>query len=188
VEAPRTGTVRPHSGHGSAVTPDTLIALGHVVGPHATRGELRVRPFNPDSTTLRAGSTVVLRQGQECDERRVTAVRRHKHYLLVTLHACDSMTAAEALTGHEVCVRHTELPAIGPDEIYHFELLGMTVVTAAGDTLGTVTEVMSTPSNDICVVRAAEREHLIPLVDTIVTQIDRAGRRLVVDPLPGLLD
>lgn len=182
------GTVRHAAGTGALLTPNTLIALGHVLGPHATRGELRVRPFNPDSTTLRAGSTVVLRRGQACDERRVTAVRRHKHYLLVTLHGCDSMNAAEALKGHEVCVRDTELPEIGPDEIYHYELVGMAVVTTAGDVLGTVAEVMRTPSNDVCVVRAAEREHLIPLVDNIVTEIDRAGRRLVIDPLPGLLD
>jgi len=182
------GTVHQVGSTGALLTPNTLIALGHVVGPHATRGELRVRPFNPDSTTLRPGSLVVLRHGQNCDERRVTAVRRHKHYLLVTLHGCDSMTAAEALKGHEVCVPDTELPEIGPDEIYHYELLGMTVVTTTGDALGTVAEVMRTPSNDICVVRAAEREHLIPLVESIVTEIDRVGRRLVIDPLPGLLD
>ena len=170
------------------MTPDSLIALVHVVGPHATRGELRVRPFNPDSTALQAGCTVVLRHGGECDERRVTTVRRHKHYLLMTLHGCDSMDAAESLKGHEVCVREADLPDIGPNEIYHYELIGMSVVTAAGEDIGTVAEVMGTPSNDICVVRAAEREHLIPLVDSVVKEIDRERRRIVIDPLPGLLE
>ncbi len=173
---------------GAPLTPNTLIALGHVVGPHATRGELRVRPFNPDSTTLRPGCTVVLRQGQDCEERCITAIRRHKHYFLVTLHGCDSMNAAEALKGREVCVRETDLPDIGPDEVYHYELVGMAVGTTTGEELGTVAEVMGTPSNDICVVRAGEREYLIPLIASVVKQIDRAGRRLVIDPVPGLLD
>lgn len=170
------------------MTPDTLIVLGHVVGPHATRGELRLRPFNPDSTTLRVGSTIVLRHGQESEERRVTAIRRHKHYVLVMLQGCDSMNAAEALKGREVCVRETDLPDIGPDEIYHYALIGMTVTTTAGADIGIVAEVMSTPSNDICIVRGAEREYLIPLVANIVKEIDREGRRLVIDPVPGLLD
>ena len=170
------------------MTPNTLIALGHVVGPHATRGELRVRPFNPDSTTLRAGGTVVLRQGQDCEERRVTAIRRHKRYLLVTLDGCDSMNAAEDLKGREVCVREGDLPDIGPDEIYHYELVGMTVITTTGEDLGTVAEVMGTPSNDICIVRASQREHLIPLIASVVKQIDRVQRRLIIDPVPGLLD
>jgi len=170
------------------LTPNTLIVLGHVVAPHATRGELRVRPFNPDSTTLRVGSAIVLRRGQESEERRVTAIRRHKHYVLVTLEGCDSMNAAEALKGREVCVREADLPAIGPDEIYHYELIGMTVITTTGADIGIVTEVMSTPSNDICVVRGAEREYLIPLVASVVKEIDREGRRLIIDPVPGLLD
>ncbi len=170
------------------MTSNSLIALGHVVGPHATRGELRVRPFNPDSTTLHAGCTIVLRDGQQCEERRVTAIRRHKHYLLLTVHGCDSMNAAETLTGREVCVHAAELPRIGPDEIYHYELVGMAVITTTGEDLGTVAEVLPTPSNDVCIVRARGREHLIPLVDTIVRAIDRTQRRLVIDPMPGLLD
>ena len=165
-----------------------LIALGHVAGPHATRGELRIRPFNPESTTLHPGCTVVLRHGQTCEVHSVTAVRRHKHYLLVTLHGCDSMSAAEALKGREVCVHAADLPDLGPDEIYHYELVGMAVITTTGEAVGTVAEVMATPSNDICVVRAVEREHLIPLVDSVVKAIDRQQRRLVIDPVPGLLD
>ncbi len=131
---------------------------------------------------------VVLRQGQRSEARVITAVRRHKHYLLVTLRGCDSMDAAEALKGHEVCVREADLPDIGPGEVYHYELVGMRVITTTGDDLGTVAEVMPTPSNDICIVRAREREYLIPLIDSVVKQLDRAQRRLIIDPMPGLLD
>lgn len=169
-------------------TPDTLIALGQVLGPHATRGELRIHPFNPDSATLYAGSTVVLRRGDHHEQRRITAIRRHKHYLLAILEGCDSMTAAEALKGYEVCVREADLPKTGPDEIYHYQLLGMTVVTTTGDTIGTVADVMTTGSNDVCVVRGNGREHLIPLIADVVKHIDREQRRVVIDPLPGLLD
>jgi 16S rRNA processing protein RimM len=178
----------PAADIGAPLTPNPLILLGYVAGPHATRGELRIHQYNTESTTLHVGSTVVLRHGQECEERRVTAIRPHKHYLLVTLQDCDSMNAAEALKGREVCVREADLPSIGPDEIYHYALVGMAVVTTTGEDIGIVAEVMSTPSNDICVVRTAEREHLIPLIPSIVKQIDREQRRLVIDPLPGLLD
>ena len=165
-----------------------MIALGHIVGPHATRGELRMRPFNPASTAIHPGCTVVLRTGQAHDVRQVRTVRRHKDYLLLTLDGCDSMDAAYALKGREVCVERAHLPALGPGEIYHWELVGMAVLTTAGESLGTVAEVLPTPGNDICVVRSTAREYLIPLIADIVTEIDRAGRRLLIDPLPGLLD
>jgi len=92
------------------------------------------------------------------------------------------------LIGYEVCVHEQELPAVGPDEVYHYQLIGMTVVTTAGDEIGLVTDVMPTPANDVCVVRAGAREHLIPLIADVVKEVDRQQRRLIIDPLPGLLD
>jgi 16S rRNA processing protein RimM len=170
------------------VASDTLIPLGPLVNVHATRGELRLLPYNPGSTSLCAGSQVVLRRGNDRHSCRVSAVRRHKRFVLVTLEGCASMAAAEALVGYEVCLHEADLPPLGANEVYHYELVGMTVVTTAGAEIGRVAEVLTTPSHDICVVRSAEQEHLIPLVGDIVTQVDRPHRRLVIDPPPGLLD
>jgi len=167
---------------------ESLVPLGNIVNTHATRGEIRVRTFNPSSTTLSPGATVVLRRGQERLERHVRAIRPHKQFLLLTLDGCDSMTAAQALIGYEVCVPETALPPAGPNEIYHYHLIGMTVVTTDGSELGTVAEVLSTASNDVCVVRAGSREHLVPFIADVIKEVDRDGRRLVIDPLPGLLE
>jgi 16S rRNA processing protein RimM len=170
------------------VTDDALIPLGRVVNTHATRGELRILLFNPQSTTVGAGCSVVLRRGPERQERRVRAARPHKHYVLLTLDGCDSMTAAQALIGYEVCVSEHDLPPAGPGEIYHYQLVGMKVVTLSGTEVGVVAEVLALRSNDVCVVRSGAREHLIPLVADVVKEVDRERRRLVIDPLPGLLD
>jgi len=170
------------------LAPEALIALGEIVNTHATRGELRVRLFNRASTTLTCGSSVILCRGPEREERRIVGLRSHKHFVLLTLDGCDSMTAAEALIGCEVCVPENELPPAGPDEVYHYQLLGMSVVTTAGTAVGIVTEVIPTGSNDVCVVRLDAREHLIPLIAEVVRHVDREHKRLVIDPLPGLLD
>ncbi|MFN8626573.1 MAG: ribosome maturation factor RimM [Candidatus Binatia bacterium] len=168
--------------------PEPLIPLGKIVSTHAIRGELRVRLYNPASTTLRRGGRVLLRYGPASREWVVTGVRPHRNLLLLTLEGCDSLTAAATLIGCEICVSAAELPPAAADEIYHHELLGMTVVTNRGAEIGVVAEMMTTASSDICVVRAGGREYLIPLIAHIVTAVDRAGRRIVIDPLPGLLD
>jgi 16S rRNA processing protein RimM len=38
------------------------------------------------------------------------------------------------------------------------------------------------------VVRDGANEHLIPLIADVVREIDVAGGRLIIDPIPGLLD
>jgi 16S rRNA processing protein RimM len=165
-----------------------LIALGQIVNTHALRGELRVRLYNPSSTTLAAGMRVALRRGSVRHDYVISGLRPHRHLALLTLEGCDSITAAEALVGYEVCICEDDLPAAAPGEIYHFQLIGMEVVTITGEQIGTVEEMMTTGSADICVVRGEDREYLIPLIDDVVKTVDREGGRIVIDPLPGLLD
>ena len=49
-------------------------------------------------------------------------------------------------------------------------------------------ETFSTGLNDVWVVEAGEREWLIPVIADVVRAIDRAARRIVIEPIPGLLD
>ena len=165
-----------------------LLAVGRIVTTHGLNGELRVQLFNPDSTLIQPGAEIVLRRDGGDSPRRIATVRPHKRVLLVTLTDCDSIEAAEALVGAEVCISKEDLPEIGPDEVYHYELVGMTVVTTNGEVLGAVAEVLSAGSSDICVVRQGTREYLIPMIADVIKEIDRPGRRLVIEPLPGLLD
>jgi len=165
-----------------------LIAVGRIVNTHGLRGEMRVQMFNPDSTAVQPETEVVLRHKGGDAPRRVRSVRPHNRVLLVILEGCDSIDQAETLVGAEVLVPKSDLPAPGPDEAYHFELEGMTVVTTGGDELGTVKEVMALGSNDICIVRNGEREYLIPMIADVVKKVDRDARRLVIEPVPGLLD
>jgi 16S rRNA processing protein RimM len=167
---------------------DGLIAVGRIVNTHGLRGELRVKLFNPESTAIHSGSEIVLRRDGNESSHRVETTRPHKRFLLVTLAGCGSIDAAEPLVGTELCVAKSELPPAGPDEIYHFDLVGMQVVTTTGEDLGEVVEVMAIDSNDVCIVRGDEGEHLIPMIADVVREIDREQRRLVIEPLPGLLE
>jgi len=165
-----------------------LVAVGRVATTHGLRGELRVQLYNPDSTSVRSGAKVVLRRDGQETVHTVVSARPHKRILLTTVEGCSSIDDAESLVGAEVCVRRVDLPPTGPDEVYHFELVGMQVVTTGGEELGTVAEVMTPGGNDVCVVRKGAREYLIPMIADVVKEVDRAGGRLVIEPLAGLLD
>jgi 16S rRNA processing protein RimM len=75
-----------------------------------------------------------------------------------------------------------------PDHTYYRDqIVGLRVVTTAGETLGTITEILVTGSNDVYVVRDEQRETLIPALKEIVREVDVTGGRMVIDPVDGLL-
>lgn len=168
---------------------DTAVAVGEIVGAHALRGLLRFRPYQPPAPSLIDDLAVLLERRGQWREVRLTHVAPHgRNLLLLTLDDVSDRDAAEALRGTRVLVRKADLPPVDEDEFYHYELVGFAVVTVDGRELGAIADTMATGLNDVWIVRDGEREHLIPVIADVVRTIDRDARRVLIDPLPGLLD
>jgi len=165
------------------------LAVGEVVGAHGLAGLLRVRPYQPPAPSLVPQRTVRLAHAAGEREACIASAAPHaRGLMLVGLAGVADRTAAEALVGSRVLVRTADLPPAADDEFYYYEVVGFDVDTVAGAHVGTITATFATGANDVWVVQAADREHLIPVVAEVVRTIDRAGRRVVIDPSPGLLD
>lgn len=96
--------------------------------------------------------------------------------------------AARALIGQALYVPEAEAVALPKGEYFVHQIVGLTVVTTAGEALGTVAEVLETGSNDVYAVRGPRGEVMIPALKEVIKEVDLAAGRMVVDPLPGLLD
>lgn len=181
-------TGRPLPPAETSAAAEPLVELGPIVNLHGIRGEVRLLPHNPESEVAAAsGSLVLLHPDGRRETRRVRGARWHKRFVLLRLDGVEDAAAAGALVGCRVAVPRAALPRPEHDAVYHVDLLGCEVVTTAGEALGTVREMLVTGSNDVCVVRDARREVLVPMIADVIAEIDVAQRRLVVHPLPGLL-
>jgi 16S rRNA processing protein RimM len=67
------------------------------------------------------------------------------------------------------------------------KLIGLEVVTVAGDRLGVLEEVILTGANDVYEVRDGKKSILLPAIAEVIVSVDLDAGRMVVDPLPGLL-
>ena len=76
-----------------------------------------------------------------------------------------------------------------PEEFYDHQLVGLAVVTADGEPLGEISELLHLPAQDVLAVKRPDgTEVLIPFIKQFVPDVDVAGGRVVVDPPAGLLD
>src|SRR6185295_15121137 len=100
----------------------------------------------------------------------------------------DDVETAKELVGVEFAVPESERVPLPADHYYDWELEGCTVKVGA-DSIGTVNSVIKTGGAEILVVADdSGKERLIPLADSIVVEIDTAGKTIEIDPPEGLLD
>lgn len=122
------------------------------------------------------------------ERRRIVSARHQGGAVLVAFAGCDTVGAAGALVGHLVAVPEEDALPLPPGQFYPWQLAGCAVVTEDGNEIGRVTGIERGTAQDLWVVRAGPREHLIPAVEAIVVEVDLAARRVVIRPPEGLLD
>lgn len=166
-----------------------LVEIGRVVRLHGVRGEVKVRLHNPAGRTLESVTDLLLRLPDgSLRSAQLRAVRPHRESRLVRFAGVEDATRAEELVGAAVLVRRDQLPPLGEDEFYHVDLIGAEVISDAGEHIGVVAEMLQTGANDVCVVRAGDREVLVPFVASVVERFDPESGVLIIRPIPGLLD
>lgn len=166
--------------------------VGRVAKPHGVRGELVV-DVSTDSVDVRFAVGTVLSITPRDGVARmvtVTAARPHTGRLLVFFDGVASREAAEELRGAVLVADPALLPPIeDPDEFYDHELEGLPVLTVGGAVVGAVREVLHGAGGELLVIdREGGGEALVPFVRQIVPEVDVPGRRIVIDPPPGLLE
>ena len=91
--------------------------------------------------------------------------------------------------GYEFGLPEADRVQLSENEFYDWELEGCSVEVRQGLLIGRVREVMRTGGVELLVVEdTARREHLIPMAQPIVVEIDIAGKKIVIDPPEGLLE
>lgn len=157
------------------------ILIARVVGAFGVRGELKLQSFtDPVSAALKYQPWLLAHNGVESEVSDVRG-RATAKGLTAFLPGVADRDAAEALTGAEIWIPRSRLPAPKPGEYYWVDLEGLQVRNLEGVALGTVSHVFNTGANDILSV-TGERERLIPFVDDhYVKSVDFAGGMITVD-------
>ncbi len=169
--------------------PEYLV-VGRVGRPHGVRGELRVEVLTDFPERFAPGERLLIGHEGVAAPQPVIIVsaRPHQGNLLVRFDLASDRDAAARLTNQLLYVPTGDAHRLPEGTHYAYELEGLEVMTADGRRLGTVREVLETGSADVLLVSDGPREVLIPMIATVIAAIDIEAGRVVVTPLPGLLE
>lgn len=163
--------------------------MGIVRRPHGRAGEVSVEVTTSFPERFMPGLALLWQR--ESVERRLTVAgaRPHGDRLLLCFDGVCDMAAARELAGGDLLVLRAEAVAAPEGFFYEYEVRGWRCEDMKGRLLATVAGLKQTPAGPMLEVDAPSKKAvLVPFVQGIVVTMDRASRRVVLDPPEGLFD
>ena len=162
------------------------VCLGAVAGAFGVRGEVRLKSFCAEPEAIAAYGPLTDESGMRRFE--VTLVKPVKAGFAARLSGVDTKEEADALRGTRLYAGREALPALGEDEFYHADLIGLEVRDTGGALLGHVRAVHDHGAGDLLEVHGPglKQTVLLPFTRAAVPTVDLSGGRIVADPPEGL--
>ncbi len=164
-----------------------LVCVGVVAGARGIKGEVRIKPFTASPGDVAAYGPVRNEDGTREWTVRVTGAA--KGLLIARIAGVADRNAAEALKGQKLYVPRDALPQAEDDEFYHADLVGLAAEFADGSRMGRIKAVHDFGAGTMLEVRPPTGNGImVPFTRAAVPVVDLKGKRIVVDPPPGLLE
>lgn len=187
------------------------LTVGVIGRASGVRGEVRVALHTDDPGSRFAPGTVLLTSRKTPATLTVNRARMSGKHFVVSFQEIPDRNGAETLSGTKLYIE-TDAPALCTEAVdspepgtadtqtanyleqsesdegfYRHELVGLRAVDLAGKTLGTVSDLLLAPAQDLLEVTTAGGEKiLVPFVYEIVPDVDLDSQVVTMDPPGGL--
>ncbi|MFD2044080.1 ribosome maturation factor RimM [Ornithinibacillus salinisoli] len=169
---------------------ENMFNIGKIVNTHGIRGDVKVLRISDFDERFQVGETVyVALENKDIRPLVIDGHRIHKGFDLLHFEKHDNINDVEHFKGSYLKISEDQLTDLEENEFYYHEIIGCEVLTTTQEELGFVKEILSPGANDVWVIKPKKgKEILIPYIEDVVKEIDVEAKRIVIDPMEGLLD
>lgn len=159
---------------------DDKISIGRIINNHGLDGLVKFMPFTNIGEMVFGLDEITLYnpENKEFFMSRVEEVKPLNRFFVLKLSGLKSIEDAKKMMGFQIYVPYEDLPELGEDEYYMFQLMNSKVYYEDGEYIGVVEDVMETGSNDVIQIKG-EEEVLIPLIKDYIVNLDLDNKKIV---------
>jgi 16S rRNA processing protein RimM len=143
------------------VNKEQWLIIGRFGRPHGIKGFITVHSFTEPRDNLLGYTDWHIMLNKTWQPIKLLEVEVHNKAILALVEGYPQREDVARLTHAEIAVNREQLAPLALGDYYWHQLVGMKVINQQGESLGTITEIMPTGSNDVLIVTGNKR-HLIP--------------------------
>jgi 16S rRNA processing protein RimM len=167
---------------------DNYLEIGIITRFQGNKGEVRIKATTDIPERFLDLDFVYLKRGKELKELEIEYIRFHKQFVIIKFFAVNSIDEAEKLKNYQVLIDKSEKYLLPEDNFYVSDLIDCEVYLESGRYLGTLIDVVDTSGTDIFLVQGQDKKYMLPASREMILEIDLENKKIIVDPIPGILD
>jgi 16S rRNA processing protein RimM len=166
------------------------IAIGVIRKAHGVRGEASVEPWSdsPERFSDLHEITLVSPDENQTRDAAIESVRIHAGRALIKFSGLDAPEDVRKFQNWTVEIPESEARKLDADEYFLHDLVGLTLIDSAGQVRGKVVDTEEGAGGLLLNVERDGRRFDVPFAAEIVTEIDLAAKRALVNLPRGLDD
>jgi len=162
------------------------LKIGKIVSTQGLKGEVRVYTLADDIKRFDDLKTFYLDKKEKYE---VEKVRYKGNIVIMKIKGIDVIEDAEKLRNKFMYVSREESRELDEDEFFISDMIGIKAYTVSGDYIGVLEDVLQYSANDVYVIKSDNnKEFLIPALYKFVPTIDMNERKMIIDPIKGMID
>ncbi len=168
----------------------TFFNVGKIVNTHGIKGEVKVVRITDFEDRFKVGNILYLflKHSQEPIKLTVKQHRKHKQFDMLLFEGYTSINHVEHFKEGMLKVHKDNQTALDDGSYYYHEIIGCHVYTVTDEYIGEINEILSPGANDVWVIKKeGEKDLLIPYITPVVKEVDILEKKIIIQPMEGLL-
>ena len=161
--------------------------VGTIVGIKGLNGEVKLRLDSDFDLIENIQSVKLALIKSPAVDAEVGSIKMQGKSVLLRLKGFNTRNDIETLIGADIFTQKGQLRELDEDEWWFGDLVGLTAYTTGGARVGVVSAVVES-GNYLLEIQEGDKTFLVPFVKALVPVVDIPGKRLEIEPLPGLLE
>lgn len=163
--------------------------LGKIVRKHSYKGEVVIKLDTDEPELYKNMESVFVEHGKDLIPFFIEECLLQKgNQLRVRFESVDTEQDADAIMNSAIFLPLAFLPKLTGTKFYFHEIIGFTAVDTNYGEFGIVEGINDSTAQALFEIKNNDVEVLIPMIDEFIKEIDREGKRIVLETPPGLIN
>lgn len=161
--------------------------VGKITGTHGIKGDVKVYPLTDSTERFFELKSAFI--GDEKKKVGICSVKLHKNMVLLQFKDFEDINKVLEFKDQYLYVDEENKVTLPENRYFISDLLECRVYLTDDSFLGDMSDVIQNSANDVYVVKSSSgKEYLIPAVKEFIVAVDVAAKKIVVDPIEGMIE